>query len=185
MSKLIKRGWLILPVIIILIIGGFLYKGLGKDPSILPSSLINQPWPDFSAENLFDATKLETKQSFIGEPALVNVWATWCPTCKAEHEFLNNLKEQQGIKVFGINYHDDRQLAIRWLEELGNPYEITVFDPNGVLGIELGVVGAPETYLIDADGTIVAKHIGELNSRNWPDLESQYFDLMKDYNDAN
>ena len=183
MRKSIQRVWLILPVVIIFIIGGFLYQGLGKDPSILPSNLINQPWPECSAENLFDATKMETKQSFVGEPALVNVWATWCPTCKAEHEFLNTLK-QQGVKVLGINYHDERQLAIKWLAELGNPYDITVFDPNGVLGIELGVVGAPETYLIDADGTIIAKHIGELNSRNWPDLESQYLTLMRDYNNA-
>lgn len=185
MNKSIKRIWLLLPVIIILIIGGFLYNGLGKDPSVLPSTLINQPWPEFSAQNLQDANKIENKASFLGEPALVNIWATWCPTCKAEHEFLNTLNRQQGVKVFGINYHDDRQLAIKWLQELGDPYAISVFDPQGQLGIELGVVGAPETYLIDANGTIVAKHIGELNSRNWPTLEVQYKRLMENHNNAN
>jgi cytochrome c biogenesis protein CcmG/thiol:disulfide interchange protein DsbE len=107
------------------------------------------------------------------------VWATWCPTCRAEHEFLNAIAEQDKVRIFGVNYHDQRDAAQQWLQELGNPYVFSVFDPNGSLGIELGVVGAPETYLIDAQGVVIDKLTGELNERTWPPLRDQYLQLLE------
>ncbi len=83
-----------------------------------------------------------------GKPLLLNVWATWCPTCRAEHQFLNGLA-QQGVRVVGMNYKDDRQKAMSWLQRLGNPYRLSLYDGNGLLGLDLGVYGAPETFLID------------------------------------
>jgi cytochrome c biogenesis protein CcmG/thiol:disulfide interchange protein DsbE len=83
-----------------------------------------------------------------GKPVLLNVWATWCPTCRAEHQYLNQLSAQ-GVRVVGLNYKDDRQKAIVWLKELGNPYSLSLFDGDGMLGLDLGVYGAPETFLID------------------------------------
>uniref|UniRef100_UPI0038F8041D DsbE family thiol:disulfide interchange protein n=1 Tax=Streptomyces galilaeus TaxID=33899 RepID=UPI0038F8041D len=88
-----------------------------------------------------------------GEPLLLNVWATWCPTCYAEHYYLNKLADQ-GVKIIGLNYKDDRNKAVGWLNELGNPYLISLFDGNGMLGLDLGVYGAPETFLIDANGVV-------------------------------
>ncbi len=101
-----------------------------------------------------------------GKPVLLNVWATWCPTCRAEHQYLNQLSAQ-GIRVVGMNYKDDRQKAISWLKELGNPYALSLFDGDGMLGLDLGVYGAPETFLIDGNGIIRYRHAGDLNPRVW------------------
>ena len=97
---------------------------------------------------------------------LLNVWATWCPTCRAEHQYLNQLSAQ-GVRVVGLNYKDDRQKAIVWLKELGNPYSLSLFDGDGMLGLDLGVYGAPETFLIDGKGIIRYRHAGDLNARVW------------------
>ncbi len=96
-----------------------------------------------------------------GKPVLLNVWATWCPTCRAEHQYLNQLSAQ-GIRVVGMNYKDDRQKAISWLKELGNPYALSLFDGDGMLGLDLGVYGAPEAFLIDGNGIIRYRHAGDL-----------------------
>ena len=101
-----------------------------------------------------------------GKPLLLNVWATWCPTCRAEHQFLNELA-RQGVRVVGLNYKDDRQKAVTWLDSLGNPYALSLFDGSGMLGLDLGVYGAPETFLIDGQGIIRWRHAGDLNARVW------------------
>ena len=101
-----------------------------------------------------------------GKPLLLNVWATWCPTCRAEHQFLNALSGQ-GVRVVGLNYKDDRQKAVNWLDSLGNPYALSLFDGSGMLGLDLGVYGAPETFLIDGQGIIRWRHAGDLNARVW------------------
>lgn len=143
-----------------------LWFGLGNDPSLLPSALIDKPLPEFQAARLDDPGRIVTERDFKGDVALINVWATWCPTCRDEHEFLHVLKEQ-GIAIYGVNYKDERDKALRWLETLGDPYRINVDDGLGQLGIDLGVYGAPETFLIDATGTIRYRHVGELNRRIW------------------
>jgi cytochrome c biogenesis protein CcmG/thiol:disulfide interchange protein DsbE len=161
-------------------LGLFLYQGIGQDPNKMESSLIGKPLPEFSSETLMSATTIVTRKDMLGQPALVNVWATWCPTCRAEHEFLLSIAAQENVRIFGVNYHDQRDAAQQWLTDLGNPYVFSVFDPQGDLGIDLGVVGAPETYLIDANGIVIDKVTGELNERTWVELRTQYLSLLKD-----
>ena len=179
MTTISKRLLMVSPMLIAFALGLFLYEGIGRDLTINESSLIGKPLPQFMGQTLSSPSTAVTQADMLGEPALVNVWATWCPTCRAEHEFLNAIAEQDKVRIFGVNYHDQRDAAQQWLQELGNPYVFSVFDPNGSLGIELGVVGAPETYLIDAQGVVIDKLTGELNERTWPPLRDQYLQLLE------
>jgi cytochrome c biogenesis protein CcmG/thiol:disulfide interchange protein DsbE len=179
-----QRLLLVLPMLLAFALGLFLYHGIGKDPNAMQSSLIGSQVPQFAGETLLAPITTVTQANLLGQPALVNVWATWCPTCRAEHEFLNQIASQEGVRIFGVNYHDQRASAQQWLLELGNPYVFSVFDPKGVVGIELGVVGAPETYLIDAQGKIIDKLTGELNERTWPPLRDQYLALQAGVDNA-
>lgn len=139
----------------------------GDDPTSLESALVGKPVPVFRLESLENpGTVYDQAVLTDGKPILLNVWATWCPTCRAEHQYLNTLKAQ-GIRVVGMNYKDDRSKAITWLNELGNPYALSLFDGNGMLGLDLGVYGAPETFLIDGKGIIRYRHAGDLNDRVW------------------
>lgn len=152
----------------------------GDDPTKLESVLVGKPVPTFKLEDLVEAGKLYEQDIFKGEPLLLNVWATWCPTCYAEHTYLNELAAQ-GVKIIGLNYKDERLKAVRWLNELGNPYIHSLFDGNGMLGMDLGVYGAPETFLIDADGIIRYRHVGDVNDRNWTDtLGPMYRELLEE-----
>jgi len=173
-----KRLLMLLPLAIFLAVAVFLYRGLFLDPSELPSALIDKPLPEFSQPSLEDPERMLSSADFKGEAALVNVWATWCPTCRAEHEMLNQLASQ-GVVVYGINYKDDSEAARRWLDELGNPYRLNVEDPQGTLGINLGVYGAPETFLIDKDGVIRHKYVGAIDQRVWREqLAALYQELV-------
>ncbi|MDP6189296.1 MAG: DsbE family thiol:disulfide interchange protein [Gammaproteobacteria bacterium] len=182
MSVQKQSGWrrllLLIPVLMAFALGLFLYQGLGKDPNKLESSLLGQQLPDFIGESLAQPVRAISRADVLGTPSLLNVWATWCPTCKAEHAYLNQLVAEEGVRIIGVNYHDQRGPAQNWLARLGNPYVFSIYDPKGQLGIELGVIGAPETYLIDANGTIVDKLTGELNARTWGKLKPQYVALM-------
>lgn len=138
----------------------------GDDPTKLESVLVGKEVPEFRLEDLAEPGKLYDQAIFRGEPLLLNVWATWCPTCYAEHQYLNELSKQD-VKIIGLNYKDQRDKAVQWLNELGNPYLISLFDGNGMLGLDLGVYGAPETFLIDANGVIRYRHVGDVNPTNW------------------
>ena len=147
--------------------GFFLYQGLGKDPQALPSVTVGKPLPDFTLPTL--DSNLETTISrvdLLGEPFLVNIWATWCSTCLVEHPFLYELSKNK-VRIVGVNYKDDSSAAIKWLEKYKNPYEVTVFDQKGRLGFDLGVTGAPETFLVDKQGNIVYRHLGVVNQAIW------------------
>lgn len=173
-----KRLLMLLPLAIFLTVAVFLYRGLFLDPSELPSALIDKPLPEFSLPSLENPERMLSAGDFKGEAALVNVWATWCPTCRAEHEMLNQLASQ-GVVVYGVNYKDDSEAARRWLNELGNPYRLNVEDPEGSLGINLGVYGAPETFLIDKDGVIRHKYVGAIDQRVWREqLAALYQELV-------
>ncbi|EEX42323.1 DsbE family thiol:disulfide interchange protein [Vibrio sp. Vb2880] len=152
----------------------------GDDPTKLESVLVGQAVPQFRLEDLVEPGKLYDQSIFKGEPLLLNVWATWCPTCYAEHQYLNQLAGK-GVKIIGMNYKDQRDKAVTWLNDLGNPYLISLFDGNGMLGLDLGVYGAPETFLIDANGVIRYRHVGDVNPRNWQDtLEPLYNQLLQE-----
>ena len=162
-----KKTWLFLiPFILFLLMLGFLLKGLGSDPTKLESVMVGKEVPVFTLQDIYDLNKQHDRSILTGRPMLLNVWATWCPTCRAEHQFLNGLA-QQGVRVVGMNYKDDRQKAMSWLQRLGNPYRLSLYDGNGMLGLDLGVYGAPETFLIDGQGIIRWRHAGDLNERVW------------------
>lgn len=172
------RLLLFVPLAIFIAIGTLFWIGLGiEDKTSLPSPLINQPFPAFATLSLERGEDITAALLTDNQPTLVNVWATWCPTCKAEHEFLNGLAAQ-GVRIIGINYKDDDYKARQWLLAYGNPYVWNIPDPDGRLGLELGVYGAPETFLLDANGIIRAKHIGDLNDRVWQRL-GQHYEALK------
>lgn len=161
-----RRLLLLLPLAIFLGVAVFLYRGLYLDPSELPSALIGKPFPAFALTSLDDPSKTLTEADLKGRPALVNVWATWCPSCRAEHPVLTKLAEV-GVVIHGINYKDERAPAQKWLRELHNPYQLNIEDSKGSLGLDLGVYGAPETFLIDAKGIIRHKFVGVIDEQVW------------------
>ncbi len=137
------------------------------DPQSLPSALIDKPMPVFHLPALLDESRIISVDDLKGEVALLNVWATWCPTCRVEHPYLNQLAKQEGMAIYGINYKDESVAARQWLKKLGNPYRLNIVDADGRLGLDLGVYGAPETYLLDANGVIRFKHVGVVDERIW------------------
>ncbi|MDH3351185.1 MAG: DsbE family thiol:disulfide interchange protein [Gammaproteobacteria bacterium] len=145
--------------------------GLGKDPSHLPSPLLQKPAPQFELPSLTDPGKNVGSASFENQMAILNVWATWCVGCRQEHGFLMQLAQSGAIPIYGLNWRDNRTEAQRFLQQLGNPYVDSAYDEDGRVGIDWGVYGAPETFLVAADGTVLYKHLGPLN----PDLWEQNF----------
>ena len=161
-----KRAILLLPLALFLVLAVFLYRGLFLDPAELPSALIGKPFPQFSLPSVDQPSRTLTVADLKGKPALVNVWATWCPTCKAEHEMLNRLAGQ-GVTIYGVNYKDDNAAARKWLKDFLDPYRLNIEDQMGSLGLDLGVYGAPETFLIDKDGIVRHKYVGAIDERVW------------------
>ena len=136
-----NRIALFLPLALFAVLTVVLLLGLDKDPAELPSALVGEPFPIFSLPSLHDANQMLAEQDILGDVVLVNVWATWCFACRIEHAMLNQLAEQ-GVKVIGLNYKDNREAAIDWLRKRGDPYAFSIFDERGGLGIDLGVYGA-------------------------------------------
>ena len=172
---------LFIPLIIFLGLCTLLYIGLFREnKGELPSALINKPLPTFLLNTVNDPDRMVTERDMIGEVALVNVWGTWCPACRVEHPYLVRLASQ-GVPIYGVNYKDSQEDARIWLQQLENPYRFSVNDETGELGVDLGVYGAPETYLIDAKGIIRYKHIGIVDERVW---KNDFEPLYKKYNKA-
>lgn len=161
-----KRIWLFLPVVLAIALGVILFAGLYNDPSRLDSARVGKPVPDFELEMLAEPGKTVGPEALRGRALLLNIWATWCPSCRVEHPHFMALQEQ-GVPIIGLNYKDERELALQWLEDLGNPYQFNVFDAEGTLGFDLGVYGAPETYIIDADGIVRYRFVGIVDKRVW------------------
>ena len=161
-----KRWVYITPLLIAFGLGAILYTAIGKDPTRLETARLNEPIPDFHLNSLQDQNRKLTVANLKGHVILLNVWATWCPTCRAEHEYLVHLAKQ-GVTIAGINYKDDRADALKWLSTLGNPYEFNVYDPQGTLGFDLGVYGAPETYVIDSKGFVRYRRVGVVTDTVW------------------
>lgn len=158
----------VLPLVAVIILIGFLVIGLTRgDPRALPSPFIGRPAPQFELPNLKDLSVTVASADFAGQFALVNVWATWCVQCRAEHQFLLDLAAEKSIPIYGINWRDTRPEALRWLQQLGDPYVASGFDGDGVVGIDWGVYGAPESFLVDAEGIVRYKQLGPLNWEIW------------------
>lgn len=165
------RWLLFIPLILFIGLGIFLYQGLSIDPTELPSALINKPFPEFKISDLKQPDKLLSKADFVGKPVLINVWATWCPSCREEHQQLLKMAQEHKIDLIGLNYKDERDLALQWLQTLGDPYRFVIYDKDGMLGLDLGVYGAPETYLLDAKGIVKYRHVGVITEQDWQKLQ--------------
>ena len=165
-----RRAGLFVPLAVFLLIAVVAFGGFFlADPQKLPSALLDKPFPEFRAPLLGGAGREVTRKDLLGRPLLVNVWATWCPTCLAEHDELRRINDDFGVPIVGINYKDNPAAAQAWLARHGDPYEYHIVDADGQLGVELGVYGAPETFLLNADGIIVYKRVGDVNPRIWRD----------------
>ena len=173
-----KRLLLFIPVVVALVLGYFLYNGIGKDPSHLDSALVGREVPAFQLPLLSQPSKTVDQSMLKGEVRLLNVWATWCPTCRAEHPYLDRLAKQ-GVPIVGLNYKDDRAEAQQWLQDLGNPYRFVMEDSDGAVGFDLGVYGAPETFLIDASGVVRYRRVGEVNEQVWQQTLKPLYDKYR------
>ncbi|MEE9355445.1 MAG: DsbE family thiol:disulfide interchange protein [Methylococcaceae bacterium] len=178
------RLLLFIPLALFVGIGLLMWKGLSLDPNSLPSALLDKPVPAFSLPSLYNPEKMLTPLDLKGKPALVNVWATWCPSCKQEHPQLLHIAEKEKVPVYGINYKDDREAAKAWLQRYRNPYTFNIFDQDGKLGLDLGVYGAPETYLLDQNGIIRYRHAGPVTPEIW-DIIRKKMNSFSTANNAN
>ena len=155
------------PVAVLGVLAAFFYGGLHLNPSKVTSPLLGKPMPEFSLPTVRDPAATVGSASIKGQLALLNVWGTWCIECRHEHPFLLELARSSGVPIYGLNVKDDRASAIAWLDQLGDPYVESAFDGEGRVAIDWGVYGAPETFLIGRDGTILYKHISPLTPTVW------------------
>jgi cytochrome c biogenesis protein CcmG, thiol:disulfide interchange protein DsbE len=152
----------LIPLIVFISLVVFLAIGLNRDPHEVPSPLINKSAPAFEVSQLTDAKKTFSPANMQGQVWILNVWASWCVACREEHPVLVELAKSQMAPVIGLDYKDKREDALAMLAKQGNPYLLSAFDGNGRIGIDYGVYGVPETYIIDKAGVIRFKHIGPL-----------------------
>lgn len=154
--------WLI-PLVLFGALLFFLVRGLNLNPREVPSPLIDRPAPAFAMPTLADTGHVVRREELLGRVWLLNVWASWCGPCRTEHpQWLQLAQRQPGVTLIGLNYKDERDAASAWLQDLGNPYTDSLFDPQGQLGLDYGVYGVPETFVIDRDGIVRYKHVGPL-----------------------
>jgi len=158
----------LIPLFLFLIMAGFLFKGLFMDPRHIPSVLINKPVPEFNLPTLYNPEKLVSTADMKGKVWLLNVWASWCAACRAEHQVLNTIASMGIVDIIGLDYKDEEADGKKWLQQLGNPYKEVLVDKSGRVGIDFGVYGVPESFLIDAEGVIRHKFTGPLN---YPDIK--------------
>ena len=160
-------GRYLIPLFLFLVLVIFLAIGLNRDPREVPSPLINKAAPAFNLPQLKEPAKSFSAVDMRGKVWLLNVWASWCVTCRDEHPLLLEYVKQGVVPIYGLNYKDERADALAWLNELGDPYVLSAADVDGRVGIDYGVYGAPETYLIDQSGTIRFKQIGPVTPDVW------------------
>jgi cytochrome c biogenesis protein CcmG/thiol:disulfide interchange protein DsbE len=153
-------GRYLLPLGVFIVIAGFLFYGLNLNPREVPSPLVGKPAPAFQLAQLQTPDKTFTPADMAGKVWLMNVWASWCVSCRAEHPVLVELAKRNVVPVVGLNYKDQPEDAKKWLQRLGDPYVLSVSDIEGRTGIDFGVYGVPETFVIDGKGIIRYKHIG-------------------------
>mgnify|MGYP001437188906 CR=1 FL=1 len=153
-------------VIFFLILIVFFYLlNIERNPSEIPSNLLNKNVPIFETESLLKNKKFVSSDEFGNEKMLVNFFATWCKPCRDEHDYIKRFSRDLGIKVIGINYKDNPKKAIQWLNDLGNPYTSIPIDKNGTIAIDWGVYGIPETFLINSSGIIKYRHVGPIDKK--------------------
>lgn len=166
-----------LPLAIFILMVGLLAYGLGLDPKKVPSPLIDKPAPAFSLASLHAPQQQISNKDLLGEVWVLNVWASWCVACRAEHEFVTRLAQMELVKVIGLNYKDRSVDAKGWLQQWGDPYSASLMDTDGRIGIDWGVYGVPETFIVDKRGFIKHKIIGPINQGT---LDSEIVPLLRE-----
>lgn len=161
---MMRRAW---PLLAFVLLALLLFVGVrmnaGRDTSAIPSPLIGKPAPEFSLPLLGDPGRPVSRRDLLGAPYLLNVWGSWCPACRIEHPVITRIADSGLLRVVGYNYKDAPEDAQRWLQEFGNPYALILVDEDGRAALDWGIYGAPETFLIDADGMVRWKHVGPLS----------------------
>lgn len=157
----------LLPLVLFFALAAFLFVGLHRDPHEVPSPLINKAAPDFKLSQLQEPTRTFTPKEMRGKVWVLNFWGTWCVACRDEHPLLIQYAKSGALPIYGVDYKDDRAAALQMLDQEGNPYTMTLSDPEGRTSIDYGVYGAPESYLIDRDGVIRFKQIGPITEEVW------------------
>lgn len=166
----------LIPLMIFFVIAGFLFVGLKLDPREVPSPLIGKPAPDFSLPLLDTPEKTLSPKDLLGKVWLFNVWASWCGACRDEHQVLVTFSKSGVVPIYGMDYKDSHLEAQQWLRQHGNPYAASVMDVDGRVGIDYGVYGVPETYVIDKQGNIAYKQIGPIDDEV---LQNKILPLVK------
>jgi cytochrome c biogenesis protein CcmG/thiol:disulfide interchange protein DsbE len=166
----------LLPLAVFALLVGFLAVGLQRDPKILPSPLIDKPAPAFSLPRLDDPARTLAAADLKGKVWLLNVWASWCVACRIEHPLLVELAGSGAVPIVGLNYKDKRDEALAWLAKHGDPYVVSIVDAQGLVGIDWGVYGVPETFVVDKQGVIRLKHVGPVTPEV---LREQILPLVK------
>lgn len=173
----VKRWRLVLPLAVFVVLVGFLWIGLSLDPREVPSPLVGKPAPSFTLEKLHDPGKTLGTADMQGQVWLLNVWASWCVACRVEHPLLMQLAKANVIPVVGLNYKDKPEDGRSWLAQNGNPYRASVVDRDGRVGIDFGVYGVPETFVVDKRGVIRYKQIGPVTAEA---LERKILPLVRE-----
>ncbi|AMO57535.1 thiol:disulfide interchange protein [Endozoicomonas montiporae] len=175
------KKWTLVPLVLFLVLSVLFFQALFREnKNDLPSALLNRPLPAFQLPTVLNPERVVTEKDLLGQVSLLNVWGTWCIGCRVEHPFLMELAEQ-GVTLYGVNYKDEQSDARQWLKLKDDPYVFSAADIDGRLGIDLGVYGAPETFLVDRQGMIRYKHIGVVDKRVWEEeLKFRYQALLKE-----
>ena len=166
----------LIPIGLFVVLGVLLAFGLKLDPRKIPSPLVDKPLPGFKLSTLEDPQKTLTEADFRGRVVLINVWASWCVACKQEHPVLLEFARRKLVPIIGLNYKDQRDAALAVLKADGNPYDLSLVDANGRVGIDWGVYGVPETFVVDKQGVIRHKYIGPVTPEV---IESTLLPLIK------
>ena len=157
----------LIPLILFVVIVVFLYFSLNSNSSKLPSPLLGKMFPNIEAKDFYSNESVLLADLFSENMSLVNVWASWCVTCRQEHQMMMKIANNKDLQLIGINYKDTRTDGEKFLEIMGNPFDVIIFDPNGKIGLDLGVYATPETFLVNQQGVILYKHIGAIDSKVW------------------
>lgn len=182
MSKdLTLKKSLLIPLGLFLLLVVFLALRFGlRDPHYLPSVLVDKPFPEFELRDLADESRRRTRADLVGATSLVNVWATWCANCLVEHPVLMKIADEERVPLYGVNYNDDPNKARAWLERHNDPYRFSLVDNRGTLAIDLGVYGAPETFVVDRRGFIRYRHVGPVTAKVWQEELAPLLALLRD-----
>lgn len=161
-----QQLWFIIPLVVFLVAVALFYTRLGKDTTVVTNTSLNRPMPSFSLPLLSNTSQSVTAANLPKTPYLLNVWASWCVTCKVEHPFLLQMAKA-GVPIVGVNYKDEPQDALAYLNEHQDPFTLNIQDKNGSMGIDLGLTGVPESFIVDAKGNVRQHILGEINEQRY------------------